>query len=240
MPPEANLRILWADEQLLVVAKPPGLRSVADGTQLPTVRTILEPTYGRLWVVHRLDAETSGVLILARTAQAHRALNEAFARQAVYKTYHALVVGIPSWEELEITLPLLSDGDRRHRTVVDFKRGKPARTLVRVLERWRAYALLEVEPRTGRTHQVRAHLAAVGLPLVADALYGSGRPLLLEELKAGYKAGRTPAQPLMARTALHALRIGFPHPRTGERITVEAPYPQDFAIALRQLRRWGG
>nr|BCX01120.1 MAG: RNA pseudouridine synthase [Bacteroidota bacterium] len=235
----APVKILWEDEHLLVIDKPPGLRSVPDGydPELPFVATLLGERYGPLLPVHRLDADTSGVLLLARTPEAHRALNEAFASRRVEKCYHALVEGQPTWEETKIDLPLLPDGDRRHRTLVDPRRGKPAQTLLRVLERWRGYALLEARPLTGRTHQIRAHLAAVRLPIVADPLYGSGRPLELSRLKRAYRPGRSD-HPLIARTALHALQITFPHPETGVPITVEAPYPRDFRAAIGQLRRW--
>jgi tRNA pseudouridine32 synthase / 23S rRNA pseudouridine746 synthase len=131
---------LFADEALLAVNKPLGLPSLPDGydPDAPHLRSVLEPVYGRLWTVHRLDRETSGVVLLARTAEAHRHLNTQFQEQRVVKIYHALVLGDPAWDKRTIRLPLRGDGDRRHRTVVDHKRGKPAVTHLRVFERfWR-------------------------------------------------------------------------------------------------------
>lgn len=215
--------VLWSDDAFLVVNKPAGLRSLPDGYQrdAPYLRGILEPHYGRLWTVHRLDKDTSGIVVLARTAQAHRHLNTQFQEHAAGKIYHALVAGVPDWEEKLVEAPLLPDGDRRHRTLVDPQRGKPAVTAFRLLERFSsAAALLEASPRTGRTHQIRAHLAHLGYPLLADGLYG---------------AGRHPMLPL-DRPALHAWSLEIEHPATRERMNFVAPYPEDFTSALHQLR----
>jgi 23S rRNA-/tRNA-specific pseudouridylate synthase len=129
------------------------------------------------------------------------------------------VIGVPEWDERTIDLPLRPDGDRRHRTVIDLQRGKAAITHARVLERFIHHALIEARLETGRTHQIRAHLAAIGLPLVADALYG----------KATGVNG-------ISRTALHSRSIVFDHPITGARLEFEAPYPADFEAALKNLR----
>ena len=200
---------------MLVVDKPAGLHTLPDGydPSLPHVRGLLEPEYGRLWIVHRLDRETSGVLVLARSAEAHRALNTQFEQHLVHKTYHARVAGIPAWQETSVRLPLRSNAGHRHRTVVDEQRGKPAVTHLRVLERFEAGALVEASPETGRTHQIRAHLAALGHPIVGDELYGGGVSL--------------------AGVFLHARRLEVTHPLSGSRMKFTAEYPQgkDFRAA---------
>jgi RluA family pseudouridine synthase len=244
---------LWSDASLLVVDKPAGVLTIPGGTP-PGIDLlqILEPAYGRLWVVHRLDRDTSGVLVLARTPDAHRALNGQFEAHTVRKVYHALVCRDPPWTEQVIDLPLLPDGDRRHRTVVIHHdtssragkgagkpgAGKPAVTECHVLERFGLYALVEAIPKTGRRHQIRAHLSALGTPIVADALYGGGTGLFLSAIKPGYRRGTETERPLLARTGLHALALTLEHPLTQETLHFKASYPKDLNATLRQLGKY--
>jgi len=234
---EPTSLVLWSDEHLLVVNKPAGLPTLPDGwAPGPHVRSVLEPVYGRLWIVHRLDRFTSGLLVLARTAQAHRSLNLQFDEHRVEKVYHALVVGVPAWESLIVELPLRADGDRKHRTVVDPQAGKPSVTELRVLRRLEGYALVEAIPRTGRTHQIRAHLAAVGHPVAADRLYGGGEAVFATAAASPFPEEK-PGRPLLDRPGLHARFLAIRHPVTGERLAFEAPYPADLAETLDDLRR---
>ena len=230
--------ILWSDDSLLVVDKPAGLPTLPDGydPEAPYLKGVLLPDFGPLWIVHRLDRHTSGVMVLARSPQAHRALNTQFQEHQVSKVYHALVAGEPDWTENDIDLPLRTNGDRRHRTVVDPQRGKPSLTRLRVLERFAQLTLIEAIPQTGRTHQVRAHLSVLGLPIVCDALYGAGGGIYLSQVKPRPRIVAEPEIPLIKRLALHARSLAFLHPKTLEALRFEAPYPGDFVAILQALR----
>lgn len=230
--------ILYQDEALLVVNKPAGLSTLPDGYNptLPHVKKLLERQSGRLWIVHRLDKDTSGVLLLARTAAAHRDLNTQFEKHLVNKHYHALVIGNPDWRDKTISLPLQPDGDRQHRTVVNHQTGKSAVTHIRVLERFDKYCLLEAIPETGRTHQIRAHLYAIGLSILGDKLYrmrtahqsgGGTHPDLLENDSSIVLSGGM---------GLHARSLEITHPVSGRRCKFTASFPAQFEAVLQQLR----
>ncbi len=233
--------ILYSDSSLLVVDKPSGWLSVPDryDPDADVIVRDLAKAEGELYVVHRLDKDTSGALIFARTAEAHRGLSEAFETREVSKTYRAIVRGSPSWDSEVCELPLRVDGDRRHRTIIDAARGKGSRTVFTVLERYRgsgfSAALVEARPETGRTHQIRVHLAGMGYPVLCDPLYGSPEPLLLSKVKGKWRGDPFSDRPLIARTALHACRVEFPHPLTGQTMVVEAPEPKDFRATVIQL-----
>ncbi len=232
--------VLWSDDSILIVNKPPGVLTLPDGYDpgLTHLTSMLEPSYGPLWIVHRLDKETSGVLLLARNTEAHRSLNTQFETRQITKTYHAITAGDPQWEEKVVKLALQPDGDRKHRTVIARRTGKPSVTQLKVLERWGVYTLVEAAPETGRTHQIRAHLAALGFPITGDALYGDGAGVFLSKVKPGYRQGQDPEKPILARLALHARSLSFSHPVSGEELKYEAPYPRDLETAIQKLRKY--
>ena len=215
--------ILYEDADLLLVNKPSGLLSVPDGYDpgLPHLKSVLEPDYGKLWIVHRLDKDTSGILLIARNADSHRVLNEHFRSRNIEKNYHGLVTPRPSWQELDIQLPLLVNADRKHRTRVNIKTGKEAHTYCQVKKWFKMGALLEIQIYTGISHQIRAHLRANDLVLLGDNLYQGGLQ----------------AQPFtVLRTMLHARQLGFAHPTSGKWTKVSAPYPDDFRAAYTNLK----
>jgi RluA family pseudouridine synthase len=234
-----DMPVLLSDDSLLVVDKCPGVLSVPDryDPDAAVASSILAKDWGRLFVVHRLDKDTSGVLIYARNADSHRALSAAFESRSVSKTYRALVHGSPTWDETVCDLPLRADGDRLHRTVVDAHKGKSSVTAFVVVARYKDYALVEARPETGRTHQVRVHLSALGHPCLCDPLYGDGKPFLLSKLKKRWKGDPFDERPLMSRAALHALQAEFPHPASGEIVKVEAPLPKDMRASISQLEK---
>jgi len=234
-----DIQILYEDSALLVVNKPAGLSTLPDGydPNLPHVKSILEQQAGKLWVVHRLDKETSGVLLFARSAEAHRSLNTQFERHQVLKRYHALVRGDPVWQERSINLPLQPNGDRRHRTVIDLDHGKPALTHLKVLERFGQYSLLEVQPHTGRTHQIRAHLSSEGLTIMGDRLYGDWKFNYPTNMEAQIQNDVNELKMLITGMGLHARSLEFTHPDSGQRLKFEAPYPAWWEVLLEGLRK---
>ena len=227
----AGPAVILEDEALLAVDKPPG-RLVIPGRAggEPALRQELEAAYGPLWVVHRLDRGTSGLLLFARTAAAHRALNLQFERGEPRKTYLALVSGLPP-EAWRCETPLAAGRKGRMRPARPGEAGaKAAATAFTRLEDFPsrdglpACALVEARPETGRTHQLRVHLKCAGHPLALDPDYGEPGPL------------RDAAGAIwLARTPLHAARLAFTHP-DGWALTLEAPLAPDLAAALARLR----
>jgi 23S rRNA pseudouridine1911/1915/1917 synthase len=263
--PAATIPVLHEDESVLALDKPSGLAveperwargnaSVAGALlELALARSASEPVDParpatalefRPRIVHRLDKDTSGVLLVAKSVEAERRLRAAFDAGAIHKTYLALVEGEHPLEDGEseiIDLPIGPDERKSGRMRVDPTAGKPSQTRIEVAQRFRGYTLLACYPLTGRTHQIRVHLREVGFPLAVDPAYGRRDALFLSGIKRGYrkKAGHVES-PLIDRLTLHAAAIEFPDPgdpaepptRT---IRVESPLPRDFERALKQL-----
>ncbi|MBL7992386.1 MAG: RluA family pseudouridine synthase [Candidatus Kapabacteria bacterium] len=232
--------ILFEDEHILVLAKPAGLLTLPDrfNQALPNLRTMLVERYGTIFVVHRIDRETSGVMLFCKTAEAHKALSEQFETRSVRKIYHALAQGRFEQEELAIDIPLHAD-PARPGLMSPSVRGKESLTHVRVLKRFRMATLLECELITGRQHQIRVHCAAVGHPLLVDKDYGGLDEFMLSSVKRKYNVGKHEEEkPLMTRTTLHAFSMTFTHPATQEAMSFEAPYPKDFKALLQALDKY--
>ena len=227
-------RILYEDEALLAVDKPAGSLVVRgrEGEAEPSLVDLLQAERKeKLFVVHRMDRGTTGVLLFARDPVSHRALNQAFEAGRVAKRYLALVRGVPALEELTVDVALVPARRGKSRPAARGEQGKPSKTVFHVLERFPGFALLEARPQTGRGHQIRVHLKYAGYPLAVDPAYAGNEELLKGEV------GLEPAgDVLLSRTPLHAQRVTFLHPATGESLTVEAPLPPDLEVALGTLR----
>ena len=232
--------VIHEDEVLLAFDKPAGLLIAPDRWDksrvnlMALVHAKLAPGVAN---VHRLDADTSGVLLCTKTKAALDIISGQFQAKSAEKIYHAFVTGAPPQEEFTVELALRADERRPGRMRTVKKGGKPCVTRFRVLERFKGYAWLECRPLTGRTHQIRVHLAAAGHPGLNDAFYGNETRLLLSDIKRGYK-GREEERPLIGRLALHASELTVTHPLTRERITLRAPLPNEFNVALKYLRRF--
>ncbi len=234
-----NGSIIFEDENIIVIDKPAHLLVLSDryNQSLPNLNRMLKDELGDVFVVHRIDKETSGVIVFAKNAETHAALNSQFENREVEKIYRAIVAGTSELEDGIIDVPLSES--QRHPGVmkVDPKHGKPSRTSYRIVEKFDGYALVELKPATGRMHQIRVHLSSVGLPIVCDRIYGDGNPFFLSQVKPRYFS-EGDEKPLLSRTALHAESISFMHPGTKERVSYTADMPKDMRSVLNYLRKF--
>ena len=228
------IALLYEDADLVVVDKPAGVAAIpASGSPADAcVQARVAAQIGsRLWIVHRLDRDTSGALALARSADAHRTLSMAFERREVHKGYEALVAGVPEPRNGAIDVPLHAARKGKARPAHRDEDGaRDASTSYWVHRSWRgagrAVALVTLTPHTGRHHQIRVHLRAIGTPILADPVYGGGRAALPDGVG-------------LTRLALHASVLDLPHPAGGRRVRVAAPWPADLeAVRLWLDRHW--
>src|SRR5438874_7125088 len=237
-PEEIALEIMFADNDLVVLNKPPGLvvHPAAGHQEHTLVNALLHHCKGELsgiggvarpGIVHRLDKDTSGCLIVAKNDAAHQALAEQFAARTLEKIYLAIVCGEMPRASGEIRAAIARHPTHRKRMAVTDNEGREARTAYRVIERLNAATLAEVVLHTGRTHQIRVHFQHLGFPIAGDDVYGNRQTARLKELT-GYAA---------PRQLLHAHKLKFTHPRTGRKLALEAPWPADFQEALGALRK---
>jgi 23S rRNA pseudouridine1911/1915/1917 synthase len=245
-PPPENipLEVLYEDESIVVVNKRPGMVvHPGKGHHAGTLTSALQYHFNELstiggparpGIVHRLDRDTSGVLVVARTDQAHARLAEQFERRTVEKEYYALVVGRVDRDRDWIDQPIGFHPYQREKMAIrrDDPHSREARSFYEVLERFDGFAAVRIVPRTGRTHQIRVHLASLGCPVLCDRQYGGRSQIARGEIR------RQPNDEtvLLARQALHARRLAFVHPATGEWVAFEAPLPEDLSAVLEELR----
>jgi 23S rRNA pseudouridine1911/1915/1917 synthase len=220
---KTRLTVLYEDDDVLIVDKPAGLLTVPTearekDTLWSRAQHYLQHRYGgrpRAGIVHRLDKDTSGALVFARNRAAHHELQDRFRTHAIDREYVALVEGLPK-DTGTFDADLVREGGLRRSVARAGQEGRRAVTRYRTLERFGVAALVSIRPETGRTHQIRVHFSSAGHPVLGDRVYGNAK--------------------LAPRQMLHARRLGFPHPRTGEHVSAESPVPEDFEKALGALR----
>lgn len=243
VPEDIQISILYEDDDLLVINKPAGMvvHPAAGHTSGTLVNALLfryPDLEGigderRPGIIHRLDKDTSGCIVVAKNAKAHKELSEQFKARSVKKVYCALVYGTMEEKNGTITLPIGRHPVDRKKMSTQSKRGRPSETLWKVKRSFKGVTLLEIDIKTGRTHQIRTHLSAIHHPVVGDPTYG------------GHKSGAAVSSKILSdalkkirRQMLHAWKLSFSHPRTGETVSVEAPFPEDMENLLKALKSY--
>ena len=236
----AALDILFENDDMVAVNKTAGMLSVPDrfDPTLPSLKSLLKAKYGDILVVHRLDRDTSGLILFAKNAETHKYLSGLFESRQVVKEYLGLVLGTPVPAEGTVDEPLAPDPRHPGKMWVHAK-GKHAVTHYKVLESFGPWSLVSFGIETGRTHQIRVHLQQLGHTLVADPLYGDGKGVFLSQLKKKFKLAKFAEEerPLLNRLALHAHTLSFTD-AGGNAIQLEAPLPKDLEVTVKQLRKW--
>lgn len=230
--------IIQQNEDWVAINKPSGLLSIPDreGKEI-SLKILLKEKYGNIFTVHRLDKDTSGLIIFAKNETAHKFLSQQFEARQTRKIYQGLVIGVPAEEEGSIDAPI-AEHPAQNGTMIVHRKGKEALTDYKVLESFGIYSLLQFRIHTGRTHQIRVHLKDIGHPIVCDPLYGDGKPVLVSSLKSKFKLSKDVEEerPILGRLALHAFQLSFTD-MNGEMVAIEAPLPKDMRATLQQLQK---
>ena len=236
-----QIDILYEDDDLVIINKPAGVLVIPDrhNAELSSLNKILEAKLGQqVWVVHRLDRETSGAICFAKNEAAHRYLSILFTEHNIGKYYLGLVIGKVTPAEARIEKAITEHPAKNGKMIVA-KKGKASITDYKVLEEWPLHSLVQFQIHTGRTHQIRVHMQSIGHPIVCDTLYGDGKPFFLSGIKKKYRLSDNDEaeRPLLSRLALHSSRLEFVK-EDGTEVKAEAPIPKDIAACIKQLNKW--
>jgi 23S rRNA pseudouridine1911/1915/1917 synthase len=235
-----QLDIIFENDAFIAVNKPSGLLSIPDrlGQEI-SLKDILKERYDGIYTVHRLDRDTSGVIVFAKTEESHKDLSQLFEGREMEKYYVGLVYGNMMNASGSIDAPIMEHPGKATKMLTHAK-GKASLTDYEVLESFRLFSWVQFRIHTGRTHQIRVHMQHLGHPIVCDEIYGDPKPLLLSSLKKNFKLSKTADEerPVLARLALHSFRLKFI--LHGETFDLEAGVPKDLRAVLQQLRKWKG
>ena len=232
--------IIHETDQWIALNKTYGLLSIPDreGKDV-SLKQMLQEKYGQIFTVHRLDRNTSGVIVFAKDEETHKFLSQAFEERSVQKFYLGIVTGILSEKKGTIDQPIAENSTKRGVMIIH-KRGKASVTDYEVLEEFGKYSFVRFQIHTGRTHQIRVHMQHLGHPLICDELYGNPSPILISSIKRKFKLSKNELEerPIMNRLALHAEELRFMD-ASGKNYTLEAEMPKDMRALLQQLKKWG-
>lgn len=230
--------LIYEDEDIIALNKPAGLLSIAGReAKEDSLKTILREKNGDIFTVHRLDRDTSGIIVFARNAAAHRHFSLQFQERQTVKIYLGLLIGSLPKKEGTVDAPI-AENKWKPGTMLIHKRGKPAITDYKVLQDFGLYTYTQFRIHTGRTHQIRVHAKEISHPLACDALYGDGKPVLLSSFKHKFKLSKdADEKPLLDRLALHAFQLQLKDMH-GNLLKLEAPLHKDFTATLQQLQKW--
>lgn len=236
---KAKYTIVFEDNDIVVIDKHSGMLTIPDRfSPTENLRTLLQSKYGQIFVVHRLDKETSGILVFAKNAEAHRNLSIQFENHTVTKIYSAVLSGQLAEDELSVDIPLMPDPVHKG-MMRPSARGKDSLTIIKVVERFRIATHVECDLRTGRQHQIRVHTASIGHPLLVDALYGKSESFFLSTIKRRYNLQKHEEEkPIICRITLHSKTLGFTHPTTNQEVQFTSELPKDFKALLSVLRKY--
>jgi 23S rRNA pseudouridine1911/1915/1917 synthase len=230
--------VIFENDDFVAINKPAGLLSIPDRTQSAvSLKEMLAEKYGSIFTVHRIDKDTSGIILFAKNEATHKFLSLAFEERRIEKYYYGIVHGSPATQSGTIDAPI-SEHPLHKGLMTVHRSGKPAITDYKVIEAYKAFSLLEFQLHTGRTHQIRVHCKNMGHPLACDELYGDGKPVLLSSIKRKFKLSKSEEEerPIVNRLALHAHHLKFtdaagtPHELTAE-------LPKDMRALLQQLKK---
>jgi 23S rRNA pseudouridine1911/1915/1917 synthase len=236
--PKFHLDIIFENNNFVAINKPAGVLSIPDREQTQTsLKDILIEKYGEIFTVHRLDKETSGVIVFAKNAITHKYLSQLFETRAVEKYYQGIVLGVPTNKTGTIDAPIAENMLDRGRMIIH-QRGKASITDYEVLEEHKFYSLVQFQIHTGRTHQIRIHSQHIGHPIACDAIYGDGKPILLSSFKRKFKLSKNEEEerPMLNRIALHSFQLKFDD-ANGKKIILMAELPKDMRVTLQQMRK---
>lgn len=233
-----NSFILFENEYFIALNKPAGVLSIPDRVQSePSLKDMLLEKYGSIFTIHRLDRETSGIILFAKDEGTHKYFSRLFEERSVKKYYLGLVHGTPSNKSGRIEAPIMEHPVFKGQMVIN-KKGKPSLTDYELLETLGKYSLVKFQIHTGRTHQVRVHAKSIGNPIVCDPLYGDGKPVLLSSIKKKYKLSRhdDEERPMLNRVALHSFELEFTDAE-GKEHRLQAEMPKDMRALVQQLKK---